>query len=462
MAKRFIGIDLEGIDVRMAVLTATAGQVQIQALDKREYNSPEETVAAINEMLGGEPALNDRMVTALPTRVGLFRRLRFPFREKSKIEASLPIELSAQLPVELEEHQFAFLPPRARENDYEVDAVVVHRGEVEALIEHFPQPEHNPRRIDLFPFALLPVLCDRDSLLIYCRRLEVVVALVFDGIIWDYRLLPGTAESSEEEILDFVSNQVSQLENAINREDLPLWVIGAGVSDSLVQELRAVGRTILDPGKEFFGSDVSPEMAPAALLALVETRTSKAEHLNFRKGEFSARGQLEIYRSRTLVAAAMLLLVLFGGAATMHLGYLQKSQQEAALKEQLKTVFRQTMPTSATIVDVPLQLESQLQELQKQVQLFGLGGHGAATVLQVLSESVAPEVKVDLREFTYNSEEVRLDGQTDSFDTVNKMVEALNSNALFASVMISDAKLAGENNQVDFILQLKLLGGGGQ
>ena len=229
MAKRYIGVDLEGTDVRLAILTAGSGGAVEVVLDKREYDSAEEAVEGIREMLGGDPALNDRIVTALPGRVGLFRRLRFPFREKGKIEAALPLELSAQLPVELAEHQIGFLPPRAREKDYEVDAVVVHRGEIEALLEHFPAPEHHPRRVDFFPFALLPMLADQEGILIYCRRLEVVVALVYDGMIWDYRLLPGTAESSEQEVLEFIANQVSQLENAINAEDLPLWLIGAGV-----------------------------------------------------------------------------------------------------------------------------------------------------------------------------------------------------------------------------------------
>mgnify|MGYP000094278640 CR=1 FL=1 len=86
MAKRFIGIDLEGIDVRVAVLTAGAGKIDV-VLDKREYDSPAEAAAAIIDMVGGKLTLGDRLATALPCRVGLFRRIRFPFREKNKIEA---------------------------------------------------------------------------------------------------------------------------------------------------------------------------------------------------------------------------------------------------------------------------------------------------------------------------------------------------------------------------------------
>lgn len=462
MSKRYVGIDLEGTEARLAALTVTSGTIDV-VLDSRTYGSPEEAADAIREMLGGELALGDRLVTALPCRVGLFRRLHFPFREKRKIDAALPLELAAQLPVPLEEQLITFLPPRARENDYEVDAIVVNRLEVDDMLLHFPEPEHHPRRIDYFPFGLLPILGDQEGILIYCRRLEVVVALIHEGMIRDYRLLPGTSELAEDDILDFISNQVSQLENAIGQVDLPLWVIGAGVTEGLLNELHHAGRTILPPAEDVFGPELKCGMAPAALLALAEFRANKkSEQLNFRQGEFSARGQLEIFRSKLVVAALLLLLLLVGGAFSMHLGYLQKTRTLARQKQQMTQIFRQTMPPGTTVVDVPLQMESQLGELQNQVQLFGFGGQGAATVLQSLSQVVDPELRVDLQEFNFSHDDVRLVGNTDSFDTVNQIAEQLGRNPLFKQVEIADAKLAADNSQVDFELQIQLYGGAGQ
>ncbi len=459
MAKRYIGIDLEGTEARVAIVTAASGSTYV-ALDSRSCDSPEETAEAIREMVG-ELALGDRLVTALPCRVGLFRRLHFPFREKRKIKAALPLELASQLPVPLEEQLIAFLPPRAREDDYEVDAIVINRLEVDDLLLHFPDPEHHPRRIDYFPFGLLPILGEQEGILIYCRRLEVVVALIFEGVIWDYRLLPGTSELAEEEVLDFISNQVSQLENAIGQEDLPLWVIGAGVTEKVLSELHQADRTILSPAEDVFGPDLKCGMAPAALLALAELRSSKkSDQLNFRQGDFAAQGQLEIFRSKLMVAGLLLALVLLGGAFSMHLGYLQKTREHSQLKTQLTQVFRQTMPPGTTVVDVPLQLESHLGELRKQVQLFGFGGQGAATVLQSLSTLIDPAIRVDLQEFNLSNDTARLIGNTDSFDTVNQIAEQLGRNPLFAQVEITDAKLAADNSKVDFELQIQLSGGG--
>ncbi len=461
MSKRFIGIDLEGTDVRVAVLTAVSGKIDVE-LGKRSYDTPDAAAAAIEAIVGGKIILGDRLVTALPCRVGLFRRLHFPFREKNKIEAALPLELNSQLPISLDEHLISFLPPRACENDYEVDAVVVNKREVGELLTYFPDSEQNHRRIDLFPFALLPVLSEQDGILIYCRRLEVVVSLVYDGMIKDYRLLPGTSELNEEEIFDFIANQVSQLESAIGYEEFPLWIMGAGVTEELLLMLYKTNRTILTPAEDVFETRVNCEMAPAALLALTEMRgAKKSVQLNFRQGEFSAQGQLEVFRAKLVAIALLSFLVVVCGALTIHLGYLQKTREEHQLKQQMTEAFFQVMPANTTIVDVPLQLESQLKNLQKQVQLFGLGGHGAATVLQGLSSSIDRDIRVDFLELSYNKDEVRLSGNADSFESVDHIAEKLKKNYLFNHVEIVGAKLATDNSQVDFELQLKFSKGGG-
>ncbi|MEA3545513.1 MAG: GspL/Epsl periplasmic domain-containing protein, partial [Thermodesulfobacteriota bacterium] len=379
MSKRFIGVDLEGAEVRVAVLTAVSGRIHVE-LDKRSFDTPVAAAAAITEILGGKITLGDRLVAALPCRAGMFRRLHFPFREKNKIEAALPLELSSCLPISLDEQAISFLPPRSGEDGYDVDVVVAKKTAINDLITHFPDSEQNPLNINIFPFALVSALSEPDGLLIYCRHSEIVVARVGAGIICDYRLLPGTGELDVAAQFDLIANQVSQFENSIGQEGLPLWMIGAGVTDELLVCLYATDRTILTPTEAVFDVDVSYEMAPVALLALAEMAgAKKTEQLNFRQGEFAARGQLELLRSKLVAVALLLLLVVVGGAVTMQLGYLQTSREEDYLKQQMAAVFHQVMPAGSALVDVPLQLESQLKSLQQRVQIFGLGGHGAAT-----------------------------------------------------------------------------------
>ena len=448
MSKRFIGIDLDAGEARVAILTQVAGQVAID-LQQRSYHTPEEAAAAIREMTETGAALGDRTIAALPGRSGLFRRLLFPFREKGKLAAALPLQLSASLPVSLDERLIAFTPARAHDEQFEVDAATVARADVADLLSHFPNPQQLPRRLDLLPFAFAPALSDHAGLLICGRSSELLVALVSDGQIVDYRLLPLVAEMAEQDICDFVLAQIASLDQLTDGDDLPVWLIGSGLPEVLASRLQSSGRRLELPAGEIFNQHVATAQAPAALLALAEMRSAKkGGQLNFRQGEFVVRGQLEQLRSKLIAAAALLLLVLAGTGVGMYLGYLQKSQQ------QLMQVFRQVMPANTPVVDVALQLEGKLQELQQQVKLFGMGGQGAASALQVISKQIATDIKVDLREFHYSPETVRLNGVTGSFDAVNRMSELLDSEALFAQVEISNARLAADNQQVIFELRL--------
>ena len=85
----------------------------------------------------------------------------------------------------------------------------------------------------------------------------------------------------------------------------------------------------------------------------------------------------------------------------------------------------------------------------------------AATVLQGLSSSIDRDIRVDFQELSYNKDEVRLSGNADSFESVDHIAEKLKKNYLFNHVEIVGAKLAADNSQVDFELQLKFNKGGG-
>lgn len=463
MSKRVIAVDLEGTEVRVAILQLISGKIEV-ALEQRQAGSAEETADLLRDMLAGKMTLTDRVVTALPARLALFRRLPFPFREKRKIEAALPLAFSAQLPISLEDQVLAFLPPQAvEEGGYEVDAVAVNRQKISDILACFPEPQQNPGRIDLMPFALLPALGDRAGFLVCCRATEVVVALISAGRVEEYRLLPVAGDMSDEDVTGFVSQQLSRLGHGQEHDGLPLWLVGSGVSDHLRRHCEASGRAVEPLATEVFGADLPAAMAPVALLALGELREKKnSGRLNFRQGEFVARGQWEMLRSKLIIAAIMVLLIGVGSGLSMYLNYQQKSSEQAQLAQQMTRLFQQVMPAGSVVVDMPLQLENYRQQLQAQVQMFGLDGKGAVAVLQELSRAISTDLRVELQDFNYSDGEARISGYADSFDAVNQITEMLVARSLFQEVTIANARLATDNVRVDFELQLRLATGGEQ
>ncbi|MDT8420886.1 MAG: type II secretion system protein GspL [Desulfuromonadales bacterium] len=459
MAKRYIGIDLDGETARVALLTVEGTQVALE-LHKRHYTSPEDARSVLDELTGGTRPLGDHLVTALPAGAGFVRSLTFPFKERSKLMAVLGAELEGQVPVSLAQHTCAMQSPREENGTYRVTAAAVRSDLIEQVLEHFPDPAQQPRRIDLLPHALVGGLGEPDGLLVYCGRQETVVALVLDSRVAEFRLLPADVDLSEEEISRFVLTQLAQLERAGGRDNLPLWICGSAVTESLQHSLEGAG-AVLSALVLPVDQDVPMEFLPALLLALTEKENNRQAVFNFRTGSYAPRGQLEMLKKKLIAAAALGLLCLLVIAATGYVNYHRKAEQAALLKQQLEAVFRQTMPTAKVVVDVPLQLRSRYQELQQQALLLGVGGQGTAlNVLQTLSSLIDVGIKSDLQEMVYSGDQVRLDGYTDSFDSVNRITQGLKTSKLFSKVEISEAKMAADGGRVDFQLQIDLVQAG--
>lgn len=464
MAKRVIAVDLDGDDLHIATLQMVSGKIETQ-FEQHPVASAQDIHEILGERLVTKSSLADRVVTALDAQDALFRRLRFPFREKRKIEAALPLSFAAQLPISLDDQVLSFLPPRKTENEkkFEVDAVAVGHGRIEQVLAYFPDPLQNPGRIDLFPFALAPVLGDGPGILILCRSREIIVALLEEGRFTDYRFLPLVEGTSDDDLLDFILPQIQQLEQRCGYDSLPLWLLGSRASDRIQQELQKNGRLEQNPAVRMFAAEIPAAAAPVALLALAELQGKKGRGaFNFRQGEFAAKGQWEMLRPKLVVATILLLLICLGTGVNMYLHYQHKSAQHTELAQRMAQLFQQVMPAGSVVVDVPLQLENYRQQLQAQVRMFGLDGRGATAMLQELSATISEDVRVELQDLNYSQDEVRISGFTSSFDAVNQIAEMLADRPLFQSVNIANARLATDNTRVDFELQVTLTPGGQQ
>mgnify|MGYP001136853412 CR=1 FL=1 len=458
MSKRVIAVDLDGDVVRVARVQMASGKF---AVTVNEY--PAVTTEEVNDLLQtvlkDKSALTDRVVTALSARVGLYRQVRFPFHDRRKIDAALPLAFSSSLPVSLENQLLASLPAQKVDDhtEYSVDAVAVDRRQVEQVLACFPEPLQDPGRIDLYPFALAPAMPDAEGILVLCRQQEIVVALVAGGRIRDYRFLPVSAQLADEEIKQFALKQINQLEHGCGFDALPLWVLGSRIPKDLPQQLEDAGRRLNNPLQGICETEVAAAMLPAVLLAVAEWRgRQKRASLDFRRGEYAARGQWDILRPKLVVATLLLVLIGVGSGVAMHMNYQQKSAEQAQLSRQMRQLFEEVMPAGSVVVDVPMQLESYRRQLQQQVQLFGLDGRGATAVLQELSATIDEDLRVELQDFNYTADEVRISGFTSSFDAVNQIAEALAARPLFATATIANARLATDNVRVDFELRLEL------
>ncbi|BCA80384.1 type II secretion system protein GspL [Desulfuromonas sp. AOP6] len=458
MAKRQIGIDLDAGTVRVAVLQQEKGEPARISLGHQAYADEAELAAALKELIGTELHYGDRFAAALPASEGFVRRLSFPFADPKKIAAALSFELASQLPLSIEDCVTDFQRPvPGPDGGFSVTAAAVRAEAIPPLLGAFEAAQLPLHTIDLAPFAYAKGLKEQvnEGILACLQGQEATVSLVLDGRLVDYRILPLPAGQSADKTARALHLEGRALQQGTDYEDLPFFLMGSAVTTELKQHLPKLGAQVRIPAFLHDDDAVSPEFLPAVALALRAGLGEKDKGFNFRSGPFALKTQWGINRTHLISAGILCALILLTLTGSAYLNFSSKAQRARALQAEMTKAFRETFPGPQAVVDIPLQMRGKVKELQDKLVLFGLDQTRTPLAsLQQISQTIPKDVTVDIREWNYSEEGIRMEGQTTSFDAINRIVKALEQTKNFASVQISDAKMSLEGNLVDFRLSL--------
>jgi general secretion pathway protein L len=458
MAKRLIGIDIRPGRLRIAVAEEEKGATSLLQAEERPFADEQEMLAALREVLGGDPGYGDRLATALSARDCFFRQMTFPFAEEKKIASAIAFELSAQLPVPVDDCTTDFQKPIPQDQGgFRVAAAAVRSEKIRAAVEPFDRTGFPLHILDLFPFALAAGMrsCFSEGILACLDEKEMTVALVREGRVTDFRLVPFHALPSGEDLNRFLVRESGALKSAAGAENLPLYLAGSGITGELVSELRKHFNKVEVPTFTLNGKPLAAEFIPAAALAMRAAIPEREQEFNFRRGDFALKSEWAALKKKMVGAGVLLALFALIGAGSAWLAYAQKAHRAEALKQEMVKVYKQTFPGAKAIVDVPVQMDAKIRELKKKALLFGAGPQGSALeMLREVSQKTPKDITVDVRDFTFSPDGVKLEGVTTSFDAINRLSKSLESSPLFQNVRIADAKMSLDGKQVDFRLNL--------
>ena len=96
MAKTFIGIDVDDNILRLVALEESGKELKAVALIQRKTGAENATAEEVAEILSEWDGSSSRLALALPATNVLARRLNFPFGDRNKIAAAVPLELGAR------------------------------------------------------------------------------------------------------------------------------------------------------------------------------------------------------------------------------------------------------------------------------------------------------------------------------------------------------------------------------
>lgn len=167
-----VGIDLGSHSVKVVRLEGKRGQPEVIGFDQQVVAAgPEDTRPLDERQLEALRLLQERdalagqiFVSALQGGAASMRTLRFPFSDPKKIEESLPFELEAEIPFDIDDITFAFQIAGQRPSKDEDQAaeteVLVSWAKNDAVAEHLALLESvgiEPRRVLFDAFALIEI-----------------------------------------------------------------------------------------------------------------------------------------------------------------------------------------------------------------------------------------------------------------------------------------------------------------
>lgn len=456
MTKRRVGIEITAQHIRMAIFNGEKETPTLIKLAEKAIDDSSDIGELILEMLGSHPGFADRFCSSLPTASGFTRQLSFPFSDTRKIEAAARMELAAQLPSDISEHIVATTPPQANDDGVTTTAVTAASEQIEAALQPFEEIKLPLHVLGLSPYTEACGLQNwfSDGLLVQVHEQQLLISLLQQGQVVSFESSGRIIDNNNSDALAAqISRETAMICRSARLQQQPLCLIGNGINKELNNALTERGLELIDLPLQDNNQAVDPAFLPVCAQALAADQAM----VNFRRGPFTLKSEWASIKKHLYTGGALLLVSLAIAAGTAIHTYRYKTDVAESYRQQMTKVFRQTLPETRAIVNIPMQLQAAVQQLKTTSQLVGLDkSTSALAVLREVSTHTPADLKVDIKNFNYESQSLVVDGVTNSFDSVNRLAGELRKSPIFNDVRIADAKTGLDGQQVSFRLQIAI------
>ncbi|MDT8316683.1 MAG: pilus assembly protein PilM [bacterium] len=518
MAKKFTGIDITGDTIKTVELTVSGRDVALTGMAEYKLSSdlPEDALA---KLVRGKNIEARNVCTGVAAGKIFFRQNSFPFKDKKKILQALPFLLADSLPFPMEEALHDSLMPLEMDDSALVATLIVKKETVSELEERYSKAGISPYLIGAENAAIASALRPEDKeakdwMSLYIGEDKIIISFIKDEMLVASRTIDrgteditsklmsglGVNELEAADLLYSGSFKLDQAKMAEAEESIKLFI------DSIIRELHLFLKKIAHTSNQI--SNQASSLQPLLLLsgegaaikdlpAYIESEMdisiikSIAAHdikigdgvdaaelntkrvaalgyalagvsgggINYTKGRnrlFDFPIFKIIYGERKLVIAAFLLLI-FLYTMSLAVSVYRGNSKYTQLKESVRQSFKEALPEVRRIVNEKYQLATALAELEEKVSLVSdEGSVKVIDILRAVATSVPEGTLFKVTRMTIGDNEVKIDGETENFDGVEKIKSALKKNAIFADVEVGGAKASRLQNVIEFRLNIRI------
>ena len=175
--------------------------------------------------------------------------------------------------------------------------------------------------------------------------------------------------------------------------------------------------------------------------------------LNFRKGEYFHRKEVKENKGKIIYLIVSVVILILLGTIDFYSMYHYRETRYLSLKSDIRKAYIETFPEAKNVVDEYQQLKSAVDDLKKKVVALGGGaekGMSPLELMNILSEKIPKEIRVNIDDLLIDKSKIRVQGDTDSFENVEKIKKEFEAVPLFKKVDVADAKLGADQKKVKF------------
>lgn len=514
---RILGLDIGARSLKALILESSFRGYQVSSFAEHKLDEgPQGLAGALATLKQQGKLAADQVVVALPGSTATSLLLTLPFADAKRIEATIGFEVEGQLPYDLTEVVFDYQVLAMRDGKSEVLVSSARKPEVTALLATLAEAGIDPRVVTTSSLAYHALLAtsltgnpgpapqdgveaildlghERTSMAIggpqgleYARTfagggkdLTRAIAGEFkvtpvDAETWkenegDVTLAPGTpaeVERAAAALLRGLAPTLREVRSTIRahfarfKKKVTRIYISGGTAklkglDAVLSRELGVEVLKLDPIPRDSADPAVPrgaelQAAQSFALAVRGHGTARAAKINLRRGEFAFKGDLDYLKGKVsrLVAYAAVLLVLTGALIWAQFHVL--SRQEGKLDQALCTTTQKILGQCQKDYLVALSL------------LKGKSSPAASlpqlSALDLFAELTArsQKVSVKLNETEVQLDRVRVRGETDGFEGVDKLVAQLQGFRCFPEIKRGKVQKNKDGSKVQFDLDIRV------
>lgn len=338
-------------------------------------------------------------------------RTEVPTRNRSRMLQALPYALEEQLAQDVDQLHFAAGAPA----DATVPAAVVARPTLETWLEHLHAAGIEPRA--LVPDVLaLPWQADTWTVLSEAHQ-----ALVRTGA--------GSGWSAEPD-------NVAYLLNAQTRQGTvptQIRILSAADASAPIVQIDAVEPT--------------HETLQEPVLALLARQYRNNPSIDLLQGPYQRLGGADNGRRRWRWVAALALLLVGVELTAGWIEHYRLGQRLEQAQQRIETQFRAAFPDVRRIVDAKVQMQQRLERLRKTAATDNPDG-AFLDLLARAAPAFEPRAQMRINRLQYRNQSLEVDLNAPSFESLDRIKQALSARGLVAEVVSASAAEQGVSGRL--------------